>query len=159
MNTLAIETSCDETAAAVLDGEGKVLASEIATQIDLHRAYGGVVPEVASRNHLIKMRPVLLKALEVAGLKLTDIDVFGATAGPGLAGALLTGNTHGQGPRIGPRETFRLRQSLGRPSPLALHGSGGWHPTLCRPGRQWRPHHAHPSPRLWRLQTLRQDTR
>lgn len=93
MNTLAIETSCDETAAAVLDGDGQILASEIATQIDLHRAYGGVVPEVASRSHLIKMRPVLLKALEIAGLKLTDIDVFGATAGPGLAGALLTGNT------------------------------------------------------------------
>ncbi|NCF84164.1 MAG: tRNA (adenosine(37)-N6)-threonylcarbamoyltransferase complex transferase subunit TsaD [Verrucomicrobiaceae bacterium] len=93
MTTLAIETSCDETAAAVLDSEGNVLASEIATQIDLHRAYGGVVPEVASRNHLLKMRPVLLKTLEVAGVSLPEIDVFSATAGPGLAGALLTGNT------------------------------------------------------------------
>ncbi len=93
MITLAIETSCDETAAAVLDNDGNVLASEIATQIDLHRAYGGVVPEVASRNHLLKMRPVLLKTLEVAGVSLPEIDVFAATAGPGLAGALLTGNT------------------------------------------------------------------
>jgi N6-L-threonylcarbamoyladenine synthase len=93
MNTLAIETSCDETAVALLNGKGEVLASEIASQIDIHRVYGGVVPEVASRNHLLKMRPVLLKALEQAQLALSDIDVFAATAGPGLAGALLIGNT------------------------------------------------------------------
>lgn len=93
MITLAIETSCDETAAAILDSDGTILASEIASQIDLHRAYGGVVPEVASRNHLVKMRPVLLKTLRQANLSLDQIDVFAATAGPGLAGALLIGNT------------------------------------------------------------------
>ncbi|MGY8686568.1 MAG: tRNA (adenosine(37)-N6)-threonylcarbamoyltransferase complex transferase subunit TsaD, partial [Verrucomicrobiales bacterium] len=82
-----------ETAVALLNGKGEVLASEIASQIDIHRVYGGVVPEVASRNHLLKMRPVLLKALEQAQLALADIDVFAATAGPGLAGALLIGNT------------------------------------------------------------------
>ncbi len=93
MTTLAIETSCDETAVAILDDGGDILASEIATQIDLHRAYGGVVPEVASRNHLLKMRPVLTKALEKAEASLANIDLFAATAGPGLAGALLIGNT------------------------------------------------------------------
>ena len=93
MNILAIETSCDETAVAILNDGGEVLASEIASQIDLHRTYGGIVPEVASRNHLVKMRPVLLKALAHAGLSLSDVDVFAATAGPGLAGALLIGNT------------------------------------------------------------------
>jgi N6-L-threonylcarbamoyladenine synthase len=93
MKTLAIETSCDETAVAILNRDNEVIASEIATQIDLHRVYGGVVPEVASRNHLIKMRPVLLKALDTASCGLADIDVFAATAGPGLAGALLIGNT------------------------------------------------------------------
>ncbi len=92
MKTLAIETSCDETAVAILEDD-RVLASEIASQIDLHRAYGGVVPEVASRNHLVKMRPVLLKALAAANTDLTEIDTFAATAGPGLAGALLIGNT------------------------------------------------------------------
>lgn len=97
MTTLAIETSCDETAVAVVDGDGTVLSSEIATQIDIHRAYGGVVPEVASRNHLLKMRPVLLKAMAAAGKTLPDIDLFAATAGPGLAGALLIGNTTAKG--------------------------------------------------------------
>ena len=75
MKTLALETSYNETAVAILDDGGKILASEIASQIDLHRAYGGVVPEVASRNHLVKMRPVLLRALEHANLSLTEIDV------------------------------------------------------------------------------------
>ncbi len=90
---LAIETSCDETAVAVMGDDETVLASEIASQIDLHRAYGGVVPEVASRNHLVKMRPVLMKALATADVGLNGINAFAATAGPGLAGALLVGNT------------------------------------------------------------------
>lgn len=89
---LAIETSCDETAVAILDGQGQVLASEIASQIEIHRAYGGVVPEVASRNHLLRMSPVLEAALARANVSLSRIDAFAATAGPGLAGCLLIGN-------------------------------------------------------------------
>ncbi|MEM7387519.1 MAG: tRNA (adenosine(37)-N6)-threonylcarbamoyltransferase complex transferase subunit TsaD, partial [Verrucomicrobiota bacterium] len=90
---LAIETSCDETAVAILCEGTEVLASEVASQIDIHRDFGGVVPEVASRNHLLRIRPVIEKALHSAGLTLEELDAFAATAGPGLATALLVGNT------------------------------------------------------------------
>ncbi|MCH7225843.1 tRNA (adenosine(37)-N6)-threonylcarbamoyltransferase complex transferase subunit TsaD [Haloferula sp. A504] len=94
---LAIESSCDETAVAILRGEpgrpAEVLASEIASQIDLHRAYGGVVPELASRNHSLHLRPLIERALETAGVGIREIDVFGATSGPGLASSLLIGST------------------------------------------------------------------
>ncbi|BDS08529.1 tRNA N6-adenosine threonylcarbamoyltransferase [Oceaniferula spumae] len=93
---LAIESSCDETAVAILrhdEGRVEVLASEISSQIDIHREFGGVVPELASRNHSLHLRPLIEIALEDAGLKIDDIDAFGATAGPGLASSLLVGNT------------------------------------------------------------------
>ena len=89
---LALETSCDETAVAILRGDA-VLASEISSQIDVHSAFGGVVPEVASRQHLIRIRPLLDLALKNSGLSLQQIDAFAATAGPGLASSLLVGNT------------------------------------------------------------------
>ena len=87
---LALETSCDETAVAVMRGR-ELLASEIASQIDLHAAYGGVVPEVASRNHLRALRPVLDRALSRAGVRMQDVDAFAATRGPGLATSLMIG--------------------------------------------------------------------
>ncbi len=94
---LAIESSCDETAVAILRGErnqpSTVLASEIASQIDLHRAHGGVVPELASRNHSLHLRPLVERALRTANLSIDAIDVFAATAGPGLASSLLIGST------------------------------------------------------------------
>ena len=90
---LALETSCDETAAAVLRTPGTLLSSEISTQIDLHRPFGGVVPEVASRNHTVMAQPVVEAALTNAQVTLADIDAFAATAGPGLASSLLVGNT------------------------------------------------------------------
>ncbi|MCP5538351.1 MAG: tRNA (adenosine(37)-N6)-threonylcarbamoyltransferase complex transferase subunit TsaD [Akkermansiaceae bacterium] len=93
---LAIESSCDETAVAVLRhaaGEVEVLSSEISSQIDIHREFGGVVPELASRNHSLHLRPLIEIALENAGVAIGDIDAFGATAGPGLASSLLVGNT------------------------------------------------------------------
>jgi len=96
MLVLAIESSCDETAVAILDGAAdppRLLASEISSQIDIHRATGGVVPEVASRNHSLRIRPLIAAALEVACLPLAAIDAFAATAGPGLASSLLVGNT------------------------------------------------------------------
>ena len=89
---LALETSCDETAVAILCG-GEVLSSEVASQILLHRPYGGVVPELASRNHLIALRPTIDAALATAGVGTSDIDAFAATAGPGLASSLVVGNT------------------------------------------------------------------
>ncbi|BDG61344.1 tRNA (adenosine(37)-N6)-threonylcarbamoyltransferase complex transferase subunit TsaD [Caldinitratiruptor microaerophilus] len=88
---LGIETSCDETAAAVVEDGRRVLASVIATQADLHRKYGGVVPEVASRQHLENIVPTLREALAQAGVDLGGIDLVAATAGPGLVGTLLVG--------------------------------------------------------------------
>ena len=88
--TLAIETSCDETAVAVLRGR-EILSSEVASQIDLHAVTGGVVPEVAARDHLRKIRPVLDQALAHAGLKIRDVDAYAATRGPGLATSLMIG--------------------------------------------------------------------
>lgn len=90
---LALETSCDETAAAIVREDGAVLASEIASQIAEHRAFGGVVPEVASRNHILHMRALVERALEKAGLTLPQISAFAATSGPGLVSSLLIGST------------------------------------------------------------------
>ena len=94
---LAIESSCDETAVAIVRGEPgcatAVLASEIASQIELHREFGGVVPELASRNHSLHLRPLVEQALDHAGVGIGEIDAFAATTGPGLASSLLIGST------------------------------------------------------------------
>ena len=94
---LAIESSCDETAVAVLRGEKgcatQILASEVSSQIELHREFGGVVPELASRNHSLHLRPLVEKALVDAGVAMDQIDAFAATTGPGLASSLLIGST------------------------------------------------------------------
>lgn len=99
MLVLGIESSCDETAAALIEASGEgsggaqLLSSVISTQIPLHRLYGGVIPELASRNHSANIRPVISEALEKAGKSIRDVDVFASTAGPGLVAALLVGNT------------------------------------------------------------------
>ncbi len=88
---LGIETSCDETAAAVIAGGKTILANTISSQIDLHRRFGGVVPEIASRKHIELMLPVVDTALAEAGVTLADISAIAVTYGPGLVGALLVG--------------------------------------------------------------------
>ena len=88
---LGIETSCDETAAAVITEDGRVLANVVASQADLHARYGGVVPEVASRRHLELVTPVIREALDRAGTTLDDLEHVAVTQGPGLVGALLVG--------------------------------------------------------------------
>jgi N6-L-threonylcarbamoyladenine synthase len=88
---LGIETSCDETAAAVVTGDGDVLSSVVSSQADLHARYGGVVPEVASRRHLELVAPVVRAAVDDAGVTLADVDRVAVTQGPGLVGALLVG--------------------------------------------------------------------
>ena len=88
---LAIESSCDETAAAVVVNGRKVLSNVISTQIPLHTLYGGVVPEIASRKHIERINQVIAQALEEAECTLDDIDAIGVTYGPGLVGALLVG--------------------------------------------------------------------
>ena len=88
---LAIESSCDETAAAVVDDRDRVLSSVIASQVDVHRAYGGVVPELAARRHVEAIGPVVLEALEEAGAGFDSLDAVAVTQGPGLIGSLLVG--------------------------------------------------------------------
>lgn len=89
--TLGIESSCDETAVAVLRGGRELLSNVISTQIPLHRKYGGVVPEIASRRHIVNVMPVIDEALRNAEVGLPDIDQIAVTYGPGLVGALLVG--------------------------------------------------------------------
>jgi N6-L-threonylcarbamoyladenine synthase len=89
--TLAFESSCDETAVAVVDEGLRVLSNVISSQIDIHRLYGGVVPEVASRNHLMRIEGVMQEALRVAGVTLEQIHQIAATTHPGLVGAVMVG--------------------------------------------------------------------
>ena len=88
---LAIESSCDETAAAVVKNGREILSNVISSQIELHKLYGGVVPEIASRKHIEKINQVIEEALSEAGVALDDLDAIGVTYGPGLVGALLVG--------------------------------------------------------------------
>jgi N6-L-threonylcarbamoyladenine synthase len=88
---LGLETSCDETAAAVITGGGEIRSNVIASQTELHAAYGGVVPEIASRRHLELVSPVVREALDLAGAALDDLDRIAVTRGPGLIGAVLVG--------------------------------------------------------------------
>src|SRR5437764_9357961 len=104
MTVLALETSCDETAAAILRGDHSghdLLASEVASQIAAHEKYGGIVPEVASRNHLIYAPRLLDRATRAAKIDLSKVDAFAATSGPGLASSLMIGASIAKGLAIG----------------------------------------------------------
>ncbi len=111
---LGIESSCDETAAAVVSNGRSILSSVIASQIDIHRKYGGVVPELASREHLRRIVPVVREALERSGLNLSDVDAIAVTSGPGLIGSLLVGVTYGKA----------LAQAVGKPLVAVNHLEG-----------------------------------
>lgn len=138
MRVLGIETSCDETGVAVFDTERGLLAHHLYSQIDLHQPYGGVVPELASRDHVRKTLPLIEQLLAAAGLKRTQLDGIAYTAGPGLVGALLVGAALGRSlawalniPAIGVHhmEGHLLAPLLERPAPqfpfVALLVSGG----------------------------------
>jgi N6-L-threonylcarbamoyladenine synthase len=114
---LGIETSCDETAAAVVRGGRDILSSVVASQEAVHRKYGGVVPELASREHLRRIVPVVREALERAGLDLRGVAAVGVTRGPGLIGSLLVGYTYGQ----------TLASALGTPLVPVNHLEGHVH--------------------------------
>jgi N6-L-threonylcarbamoyladenine synthase len=114
---LGIESSCDETAAAVVADGREILSNVIASQIEIHRKYGGVVPELASREHLRRIVPVVREAIEQAGMKLQDLDAIGVTQGPGLVGSLLVGITYGK----------TLADSLGKPLVPVNHLEGHIH--------------------------------
>lgn len=109
MLVLGIESSCDETAVALLeeaDSGIQVLSSVISTQIPLHRLYGGVIPELASRNHSANLPLVLQDALQQAGRSIHEVDVFASTAGPGLVAALLVGNTAAKALALAAKKPF-----------------------------------------------------
>src|SRR5262249_26452195 len=94
MLVLGIETSCDETAASVVRNGNEILSNVIYSQVKTHTPYGGVVPELASREHLLKIRPIVEQALTDAAVSLDEIDGIAATSGPGLIGSLLVGLTY-----------------------------------------------------------------
>lgn len=117
---LGIESSCDETAAAVVRGGGEVLSNVVASQIATHALYGGVVPELASREHLTNIVPVVRTAMAEAGVSLAEIDAVAVTEGPGLAGALLVGITYAKSLAFG----------LGKPLIAVNHLEGHIHAVL-----------------------------
>ncbi len=98
---LAIETSCDETAAAIIENGRALLASTVASQMDIHARYGGVYPEVAARQHVLSILPVIEQTLAQAHLALSDINAIAATRGPGLAGSLVVGLNAAKGLALG----------------------------------------------------------
>jgi N6-L-threonylcarbamoyladenine synthase len=114
---LGIESSCDETAAAIVVDGREILSSVVSSQLDIHRKYGGVVPELASREHLRQIVPVVREALVQAGLDFKDIDAVGVTQGPGLVGSLLVGVTYGK----------VLATELGKPLVAVNHLEGHVH--------------------------------
>jgi len=117
LRILGIESSCDETAAAIVVDGREILSSVVASQIEVHRKYGGVVPELASREHLRQIVPVVREAIAQAGMKLADVDAIGVTQGPGLVGALLVGITYGK----------TIAQALGKPLVPVNHLEGHVH--------------------------------
>jgi N6-L-threonylcarbamoyladenine synthase len=125
---LGIESSCDETAAAVVADGRTLLSNVVASQIEVHRKYGGVVPELASREHLRSIVPVVREALERAGLSLAEVDAIGVTQGPGLVGSLLVGITYGKA----------LALSLGKPLVPVNHLEGHIHAVLIEAHAQGR---------------------
>ena len=114
---LGIESSCDETAAAVVADGREILSNVVASQMDIHQKYGGVVPELASRQHLRSIVPIVREALSDAGMQLRDVDAIGVTQGPGLVGSLLVGLTYGK----------VLALSLGKPLVAVNHIEGHVH--------------------------------
>lgn len=129
MTVLAIETSCDETAAAVLR-DGALLSSEVSSQIALHALTGGVVPEVASRNHLRSLRPVVDAALQNAGVSLEGVDIFAATRGPGLATSLMIGLSAAKGLALGFRRPFVAVNHIEAHLLSPFFGRGGVRPAI-----------------------------
>jgi N6-L-threonylcarbamoyladenine synthase len=123
---LGIESSCDETAAAVVRAGGEVLANVVASQMKLHANYGGVVPELASREHLRNIVPVVRAAMAQAGLAFGDLDAIAVTEGPGLAGALLVGITYAKALALG----------TGKPLVAVNHLEGHIHAVLMEAGQR-----------------------
>lgn len=126
---LGIETSCDETAAAVIEDAARIRSNVVLSQVPVHQLYGGVVPELASREHLRGIVPIVRQALEQAKLRLSDADAIAVTHGPGLAGALLVGVTYAKA----------LAQAARKPLIGVNHLEGHLHAVLLEERRHGRP--------------------
>lgn len=124
MVTLGVETSCDETSVALVEGGESILASLISSQVELHQAYGGVVPELASRRHLTNLLPVLEETLRRASLGLAQVDTVAVTHAPGLVGALL----------VGVAAAKALAYALNKPLVAVHHIEAHIYANLLRPG-------------------------
>ena len=115
MKVLGIESSCDETACAIVEDGKTILSNVVATQIPFHKIYKGVVPEIASRKHAEWILPVVRQALKEANMTLDEVDAIAATNRPGLMGSLLVGFTFGKNSCMGNKQTFYRNQSYARP--------------------------------------------
>ncbi len=129
MRILGIESSCDETAASVVENGEAVLSSVVASQMDTHGKYGGVVPELASREHLRAIVPVVREALECAGCALRELDAIAVTVGPGLVGSLLVGMTYAKA----------LSFATGVPLIAVNHIEGHIHAVILEARRSGKP--------------------
>jgi len=96
LKILGIESSCDETAASIVDGDKNILSNIVSSQIDEHARYGGVVPEIAARAHMTQIDYIIQKSLDDAGVQLNDVDAIAATCGPGLIGGVIVGMMAGK---------------------------------------------------------------
>ena len=139
---LGLETSCDETAAALVSDDGEILANVVASQSELHARYGGVVPEVASRRHLELVSPVVREALGEAGATLGDVERVAVTQGPGLIGALLVGLAAAKGIAWGRGLPLVAGRPPARPRRLALPPAGPGRAAVPLPARERRAHPA-----------------
>ncbi|MBV8674522.1 MAG: tRNA (adenosine(37)-N6)-threonylcarbamoyltransferase complex transferase subunit TsaD, partial [Acidobacteriaceae bacterium] len=133
---VGIETSCDETAAAVVRGGTETLSNVVASQIATHSPYGGVVPELASREHLRNIVPVVRSAVQEAAIALPDVDAIAVTSGPGLAGALLVGISYAKS----------LAYALGKPLIAVNHLEGHIHAVLLEQAELARRSNLEPLP-------------
>ena len=116
MRVLGIETSCDETGLGLYDTEVGLLGHSLFSQVDLHKQYGGVVPELASRDHVLRILPLVDELLEKTGLTKADLDAVAYTAGPGLIGALLVGTAVGRSFGLWPGNPRACCTPYGSPS-------------------------------------------
>ncbi len=140
---LGIETSCDETAAALVTPEGEIRSNVVSSQAELHARYGGVVPEVASRRHLELVSPVIAEALSAGGAtRSTTSRLVAVTQGPGLVGALLVGPERGEGARMGTPPAARARRPPAGSRRVALSRAGPRRAAVPLPACERRPHAA-----------------
>ena len=149
---LALETSCDETAAALVTHDGEIRANVVASQADLHAQFGGVVPEIASRRHLELVLPVVRQALSDAGATLDDVDLVAVTRGPGPDRRAARRRLRGEGARLVASAAARTGRPSRRSRRVAVPGAGVARSAVPLPARERRAHDAarRPGARLLR---------